>query len=131
VPFSRGTRQSASAHGRGLPELKTRLLWLTVFRLVANSLSLGAIYLRLIEEAPRELSPGDMAGIVTVGLIYGLSLAYSIRLRFGEVGRNDAVVQLAGDILIATALVLITGGAESRWRRCSSTSASRQRFRAA
>ena len=98
---------------RGPPELRRRLLWLTLFRLVANTLSLAAVGARLVSESPRELSSADLGAFATIAAVYVVTLGYSFRLRFGRVGTNDAIFQSTGDLLIAAALVFLTGGAES------------------
>ncbi|WP_224366873.1 two-component system sensor histidine kinase NtrB [Hyalangium versicolor] len=98
----------------GEAELRVRLTWLTVFRTVATSLLLTVFALRLLASSPTsELSRQDTLGFVGIGLVYVLSLIYGLWLRRGHVGRVAAVVQVAGDVLIASGLVSITGAADS------------------
>jgi two-component system sensor histidine kinase PilS (NtrC family) len=98
----------------GEPELRVRLTWLTVFRTVATSLLLAVFALRLLASSPTsELSRQDTLGFIGIGLVYVLTLFYGLWLRRGRVGRNAAMVQVAGDVLIASGLVSITGGADS------------------
>lgn len=98
----------------GEPELRVRLTWLSVFRTIATSLLLGIFALRLLASSPtRELSREDYLAFLGIGLVYVLSLVYGLWLRKGRVGRTAAVVQVVGDILIASGLVSATGGADS------------------
>jgi two-component system sensor histidine kinase PilS (NtrC family) len=98
----------------GEPELRVRLTWLSVFRTVATSLLLGVFALRLLASSPtRELSRGDSLSFLGIGLVYVLTLIYGLWLRKGRVGRAAAVVQVVGDILIASGLVSATGAADS------------------
>lgn len=98
----------------GEPELRVRLTWLSVFRTVATSLLLAVFALRLLASSPtRELSREDSLSFLGIGLVYVLTLIYGLWLRKGRVGRAAAVVQVVGDILIASGLVAATGAADS------------------
>jgi len=98
----------------GEAELRVRLTWLSVFRTIATSLLLGVFALRLLASSPtRELSREDSLAFLGIGLVYVLSLIYGLWLRKGRVGRTAAVVQVVGDILIASGLVSATGAADS------------------
>ncbi|HYI00168.1 two-component system sensor histidine kinase NtrB [Hyalangium sp.] len=98
----------------GEPELRVRLTWLSVFRTIATSLLLAVFALRLLASSPtRELSPEDSLVFLGIGLVYVLTLIYGLWLRKGRVSRTAAVVQVGGDILIASGLVSVTGGADS------------------
>jgi two-component system sensor histidine kinase PilS (NtrC family) len=98
----------------GEPELRVRLTWLSVFRTIATSLLLGVFGLRLLASSPtRELSREDSLAFLGIGLVYVLTLIYGLWLRKGRVGRAAAVVQVVGDILIASGLVSATGAADS------------------
>ncbi len=111
MPSSRAA--AALAPQPGEPELRVRLTWLSVFRTVATSLLLGVFALRLLAAPPRELSLKDTLAFVVIGLVYVLTLIYGVWLRRGKVGPAAAIVQVAGDILIASGLVSVTGGADS------------------
>jgi two-component system sensor histidine kinase PilS (NtrC family) len=90
------------------------LTWLTVFRTVATSLLLAVFALRLLASSPTsELSRQDILSFIGIGLVYVLTLIYGLWLRRGRVGRTAAMVQVAGDVLISSGLVSITGGADS------------------
>jgi two-component system sensor histidine kinase PilS (NtrC family) len=96
----------------GEPELRVRLTWLSVFRTIATSLLLGIVALRLLA-SPRDLTGQDTLAFAGIALVYVLTLVYGLWLRKGRVGRSAAVVQVAGDILIASGLVSVTGAADS------------------
>jgi two-component system sensor histidine kinase PilS (NtrC family) len=100
----------------GRPEadtLRTRLVWLTVFRTVAVSLSLVAIAARLLLQPVEELSSTDVLSFVIIGLVYVFTLVYGLMLRGGRVDRVAAVIQVAGDLVIASMLVFLTGVGDS------------------
>lgn len=98
----------------GEPELRVRLTWLSVFRTVATSLLLAVFALRLLASSTTiELSRRDTLAFLGIGFIYVLTLIYGLWLRRGRVGRSAAIVQVAGDVLIASGLVAATGGADS------------------
>ncbi len=100
----------------GRPEadtLRTRLVWLTVFRTVAVSLSLVAVAARLFLQPVEELSRTDVLSFAVIGLVYVLTLLYGLMLRGGRVDRVAAVVQVAGDLIIASMLVFLTGVGDS------------------
>jgi two-component system sensor histidine kinase PilS (NtrC family) len=94
--------------------LRLRLTWVTVFRAVATTLMLAAIGVRLLAPpAPPELSREDAASLFIVGAAYVATLVYAALIRLGRVGRVLAYVQIFGDVVISTAVVYLTGGAES------------------
>lgn len=107
------SRAAAFVPLAGEPELRVRLTWLSVFRTVATTLLLSVTALRLLAGPPRDLSRRDSLAFAVIGLVYVLTLIYGLWLRRGRVGPSAAAVQVAGDILIASALVSLTGGAES------------------
>jgi two-component system sensor histidine kinase PilS (NtrC family) len=93
--------------------LRTRLLWLTVFRTVAVSLSLVAVAARLFLQPLEEPNRVDMLSFAVIGLVYLLTLVYGLMLRRGQVDRVAAAVQVAGDLIIASVLVFLTGVLDS------------------
>ncbi|KFE59554.1 two-component system sensor histidine kinase NtrB [Hyalangium minutum] len=98
----------------GEAELRVRLTWLSIFRTIATSLLLAVFALRLLASSgTRDLSREDSLVFLGIGLVYVLTLIYGLWLRKGRVGRTAAVVQVAGDILIASGLVSVTGGGDS------------------
>jgi len=93
--------------------LRTRLLWLTVFRTVAVSLSLVAVAARLFLQPLEEPSGVDMLSFAVIGLVYLFTLVYGLMLRGGWADRIAAVVQVVGDLLVASVLVFLTGVGDS------------------
>ncbi|MFZ5468504.1 MAG: two-component system sensor histidine kinase NtrB [Myxococcota bacterium] len=95
-------------------DLRVKLTWLALFRTVATSLLLAAIVVRLLSaQRSEELSAADSASFAVIGLVYVLTLIYGLVLRRGRVGRGAAYVQVLGDVVLASALVYLTGGADS------------------
>lgn len=93
--------------------LYTRLTYLTAFRLVIVTALLGAtIYVTL---RPDDDLGGPLAvllyGLVT--FVYAVSLGYLWVLRARRQLGSLAYAQVAGDVLVATFLVYLTGGADS------------------
>ncbi len=95
-------------------DLRLKLLWLSVFRTVATTLMLGALALRLLS-APAYYEPtrDDYLSFLIIAFVYVMTLAYALLLRRGFVRPWAAYVQLAGDVVLATSLVYLTGGPES------------------
>ncbi|MFY0580357.1 hypothetical protein ACN28S_44435 [Cystobacter fuscus] len=93
--------------------LRNRLTWLTVFRTVAVSLSLVAFAVRVFLQPVQEPSHGDMLSFAVIGLVYLFTLVYGLMLRGGWADRLAAVVQVVGDLLIASVLVFLTGVGDS------------------
>ncbi|WP_164009962.1 two-component system sensor histidine kinase NtrB [Pyxidicoccus trucidator] len=94
-------------------ELRRKLTWLTAFRIVATSLSLVAVVLRLLDQAPAEPGRADWTAFSIIGLVYLLSLVTAVAVRRGRWTTPAVVIQLLGDLVIATGLVVLTGGGES------------------
>jgi two-component system sensor histidine kinase PilS (NtrC family) len=96
------------------PGLYRRLVWLTVVRIILVTLLLGASTLVLLKSDTEE--PSSVAQIL-FGIIiatYLASLAYLLILRSAaRLHRRLAWAQMAGDVLIASCLVYLTGGTQS------------------
>ncbi|HVE83890.1 MAG TPA: ATP-binding protein [Myxococcales bacterium] len=89
-------------------------MWLTVFRVVATTLLLAASAFRLFSRPnPESLSPEDSASFVVIGFVYVLTLIYGLALRRGRAVAAIAYLQVAGDLLVASSVVYLTGGVES------------------
>ncbi|QRK13818.1 PAS domain-containing sensor histidine kinase [Archangium violaceum] len=84
-----------------------------MFRTVAVSLSLVAVAARLLLQPLEDLSRVDTLSFVAIGLVYLFTLVYGLMLRGGRADRAAAVVQVAGDLLIASVLVFLTGVGDS------------------
>ncbi|MBX5484704.1 MAG: PAS domain-containing protein, partial [Myxococcaceae bacterium] len=94
-------------------DLRVKLLWLSIFRMVATSLLLALLAIRLLGAPRPTISGEDSLSFVVIGVVYLMTLLYALLLRGSEVRRAAAWVQLLGDVLVATSLVYLTGGAES------------------
>lgn len=95
------------------PDLKTKLTWLSLFRVFAASGLLLALAIRRLLGPPTELSSADVVTFALVGLVYLLTLGYGFFLRRGKVGPNGAYVQVIGDVVLASGVVFLTGAGES------------------
>ncbi|MET0402881.1 MAG: ATP-binding protein [Cystobacter sp.] len=84
-----------------------------MFRTVAVSLSLVAFAVRAFLQPLDEPSQGDMVSFAVIGLVYLFTLVYGLMLRGGRADRQAAVVQVVGDLLIASLLVFLTGVGDS------------------
>jgi len=95
-------------------DLQVKLVWLTAFRLVATTLLLGTIVARVLTRAaPESFTFEDSASFALIGFVYVLTLISGLVLRLGRVGMATAYLQVAGDLLVASAVVYLTGGVES------------------
>jgi two-component system sensor histidine kinase PilS (NtrC family) len=113
VPSSSGPALFAGSARLPGRDLHVKLVWLAVFRTVATTLLLAVIGGRLLLRPSAEISDQETLGFSLIGAVYLLTLVYALLLRRGPVGPAHAYVQVAGDIFIASCLVLLTGGAES------------------
>ena len=75
---------------------------------------------RITEPLPLEVQPlveepsrVDTLSFAVIGLVYVFTLVYGLMLRGGRVDRVAAVVQVAGDLVIASVLVFLTGVGDS------------------
>nr|WP_239577566.1 ATP-binding protein [Archangium primigenium] len=89
------------------------MVWLAVFRTVAVSLSLVAVAVRLFLQPLAEPSGADKLTFTVIGLVYLFTLVCGLMLRGGWAVRLAAVVQVVGDLLVASVLVLLTGVGDS------------------
>jgi two-component system sensor histidine kinase PilS (NtrC family) len=92
-------------------DLRRRVGWLIAIRAVIGTILLGSATLAKI--AAPELFPGDPFFLL-IGLTYALTIAYALTWRFVDDRRRWLVdVQLAGDALIVSAFIYLTGGITS------------------
>lgn len=99
-------------------DLRVRLLWLTLFRTIATTLILGAVAVQLTSalSAPGvrgELSTADLTSFGIIAFSYVLTLVTGLLLRTGKVGPRAAWTQIVVDVLLASSVVFLTGGARS------------------
>lgn len=105
---------ASPSHSERPGELRTKLLWITIFRTVAITLLLAAIAVRLLANPlPEALSTTDTLAFIAIGAVYLLTLFYAFWLKRREVGPVAAWGQVGADIVLATGLVYATGGADS------------------
>jgi two-component system, NtrC family, sensor histidine kinase PilS len=108
---------SSGAGASGSPaesELRVKLTWLTVFRTVAISLMLVTLAVRLLSgQRAAEPSRADSLFFLVIGAVYLATLAYGFALRRGAGSRVVAYVQVLGDVVLASCLAYLTGGADS------------------
>ncbi len=92
-------------------DLRRRVAWLIAIRAIIGTILLGTATLARIT-AP-ELFPGDPFFLL-IGLTYALTIAYAVTLRFVDDRHRWLVdVQLAGDALLVSAFIYVTGGITS------------------
>ena len=96
-----------------MADLRKKLLWLSIFRMVATSLMLAALAVRLLSAPPALLSAEDSLSFTLIAAVYLLSLIYAVWLRRGRAREVAGWVQVLGDVVLATSLVYLTGGPES------------------
>src|SRR3712207_1892295 len=90
--------------------LRTRLSTLIAARLVFSTLLLGsAIIVQVNRPGALPIDPF----FFLIGLTYALSVVYLATLRFVERRRWLADLQLAGDALVVSAFIYVTGGITS------------------
>ncbi|HTS82438.1 MAG TPA: ATP-binding protein [Myxococcaceae bacterium] len=94
--------------------LRPRLVWVTAFRTVAATLLLAVYGVRLLSRPTAEaIAREDQLSLWLVVAIYLVVLVQAVFLREARPGLRSAVVHVAGDVAIATAMVFLTGGPES------------------
>jgi len=104
-----------SSSQASVADLRVRLLWLTLFRTVATTLVLAGLAVQLSSNARSglTLSTADLASFGIIGLSYVLTLVTGVLLRAGWVGAGAAWVQIGFDVVVAGAVVFVTGGSVS------------------
>lgn len=119
MPSSRPAGPAGRFRVRLASELGVKLVWLTAFRTVTTTLLLSAFALRLLSQpATDELVRQNTVPFVLIGSIYLLTVVFGLLLRreklpAGAAAAGAPYLQVLGDILLASTLVYITGGAES------------------
>src|SRR5688500_34543 len=103
VTLSEGTRAS---------DLRRRVTYLMLFRLVLISLVLGATIVVSWLSAVDLLAPNSLVLFGVIITTYLLTIVYSLVLDRTTEPRQLADIQLCGDLVISTLLVHVTGGAQ-------------------
>ena len=92
-------------------ELRRKLKWLIGVRALAVTVLLGSSILLAIGYGGQV--PTVPIFYLLIGITYLLTILYSLALSHTSTLRVQAGLQLAGDVLLETALVLGTGGPDS------------------
>jgi two-component system, NtrC family, sensor histidine kinase PilS len=91
-------------------DLRRKLAWLIAVRAVIGTILLGsAVAVQLTSPGAFPIDPF----FFLIGLTYALTIAYAATLRYADRFRWLVDVQLAGDALIVSAFIYITGGVVS------------------
>jgi two-component system, NtrC family, sensor histidine kinase PilS len=88
-------------------ELRRKLAWLIAIRAIISTLLLGSATLALVA------APGSFPidpFFTLIGVIYALTIFYASTLRYADRFRWLIDLQLAGDALIVSAFIYLTGG---------------------
>ncbi len=94
--------------------LAVRLTWLAVFRTAAISLLLIVLSARLFSNRTVEqLSFGDFTSFALIAVSYGFTLVFGFLIRRRAVDERIAWLQVVSDVLVASAAVFLTNGADS------------------
>jgi len=91
-------------------ELRQKLFWLIGIRLAIGTLLLGSAI--LVQISVPTVQPA-VPFYYLIGLIYALSIVWALSLRFVHRRRWLLDLQLAGDALIVSAFIYVTGGVTS------------------
>ncbi len=94
-------------------ELRRRLTQLMMLRVVLITFVLGTTVLLHLASPAELAAPNAVVLFAIIGTTYAVSLAYALFLRRIADPYRFANVQFAGDLAITTALVHVTGGAQS------------------
>jgi len=90
-----------------------RLVYMMLFRLVLISLVLGSTLLLWWLSDIDLTSHSSVVLFVLIGTTYLLTIVYAFAVRLGYDAHRLGYFQLAGDLVITTVLVHVTGGAQS------------------
>lgn len=94
------------------PPLRRKLLWLMAARVAVVTVLLGSG--TLITLTSPEIFPVDVeAFFALIGITYALTFAYLLLLKYTERHRWFTDVQLAGDAVVVSLIVYLTGGINS------------------
>src|SRR5258708_6759486 len=90
--------------------LRRNVAWLILIRAVISTMLLGsATFAEIRQPGSFQIDPF----FSLIGLTYALTIGYAMTLRFVERHRWLVDVQLAGDALIVSAFIYVTGGIAS------------------
>jgi two-component system, NtrC family, sensor histidine kinase PilS len=107
-------QSSSSGVVSAAADLRVRLLWLTLFRTITTTLILGVLAAQLSSAGVRaELSTADLTSFAIIAFSYVMTLGTGLMLRTNRVGTRAAWTQIIVDVLLASSVVFLTGGARS------------------
>jgi two-component system sensor histidine kinase PilS (NtrC family) len=90
--------------------LRRKVAWLIFVRVVISTILLGsAIFAKVTAPGTFDIDPL----FLLIGLTYALTIGYALTLRFVHLHRWLLDLQLAGDALIVSAFIYVTGGITS------------------
>jgi two-component system sensor histidine kinase PilS (NtrC family) len=96
-----------------LPELRRRITYLMLFRVVLITLVLALTFALTLGDPQEVRLPGTIVLFGIVITTYSLTIVYALYLRRVKNPIRFADAQLAADLAITTVLVHVTGGAQS------------------
>jgi len=94
-------------------DLKSRLLNLMAIRVVLVTLMMGFTAAIQLKEGGKVLAPSLISIYILIATSYLLTILSLITLKLIEKSDRFADLQIASDILLATALIYVTGGIDS------------------
>jgi two-component system, NtrC family, sensor histidine kinase PilS len=108
------SRAGADPDPRSNPELTARVLWVTGFRTVAATLALVIGGIRLLSQRPQTILSSDQSLLpLSIVVMYSVVIVQAVLLRRRGATPRVATVHVGVDVLLATGLIWLTGGAES------------------
>ena len=98
----------------GASDLSARLVWVTGFRMVAATLALVIGGIRLLSQPLDTAAATEQSLLpISIGVVYFLVVVQALMLRRDRASARMAALHVTLDLLLATGLVWLTGGAES------------------
>jgi two-component system, NtrC family, sensor histidine kinase PilS len=114
-PPTPAARHQAERAAEDPPDLRRRITYLMLFRLVLISLVLGAtVVISLFNDVDLD-TPSSLALLGLIGLTYLLTIIYALAINRVQNRLRFAYTQLGIDLVLAALLVHITGGAQSAY----------------
>ena len=96
-------------------DLRRRITYLMLFRVVVITIVLALTVLLHLALSDDPVTSNALALFIVVAVTYGLTIVYALWLPRTSDRLRLADVQIVGDLLVTTALVHLTGGAQSAY----------------
>lgn len=109
------THTRLAQQGLSQNELKRRVVYLMIFRLVIITLILCATIVLSLASKDRGINPATMLLLFVLVVIYAMTIIYALFMRKRPVTKLFGRVQIVADLVTTTALVHLTGGAQSAY----------------